>query len=115
MRRFLRMVTPPIFIAFWFLINILPAGLAELTSDEGYYWFLANGLEWGYYDHPPMLALLVAIGTSIAPGELGVRLLNVVFSTLWLRYYRFGPLEWLWRSLTYWKRQPLQRVHETVG
>ena len=72
---------PPVFIAFWFLINILPAGLAELTSDEGYYWFLSSVLEWGYYDHPPMLALLVRIGTIIAPGELGVRLLNVVFST----------------------------------
>ena len=74
-------ITPPVFIAFWFLINILPAGLAELTSDEGYYWFLTNALEWGYYDHPPMLALLVTIGTNIFPGELGVRLLNVLFST----------------------------------
>jgi hypothetical protein len=74
------LVTPPIFIAFWFLINILPAGLAELTSDEGYYRFLATKLEWGYYDHPPMLPLLVALGTGLIPGELGVRLLNVVFS-----------------------------------
>jgi uncharacterized protein len=32
---------------------------------------------------------------------------NLIFSTLWLRYFRFGPLEWLWRSLTYWKRQPM--------
>jgi uncharacterized protein len=32
---------------------------------------------------------------------------NLIFSTLWLRYFRFGPMEWLWRSLTYWKRQPM--------
>jgi len=28
------------------------------------------------------------------------------FSPYWLRNYRFGPVEWLWRSLTYWQRQP---------
>jgi uncharacterized protein len=30
-------------------------------------------------------------------------------STLWLRSVLFGPLEWLWRSLTYWQVQPLRR------
>jgi uncharacterized protein len=28
---------------------------------------------------------------------------QVIFSHVWVRYYRFGPMEWLWRSLTYWK------------
>jgi uncharacterized protein len=28
-------------------------------------------------------------------------------SRIWLAHYRFGPAEWLWRSLTYWKRQPM--------
>jgi uncharacterized protein len=31
---------------------------------------------------------------------------QLVVSPLWLRYFRFGPMEWLWRSLTYGKRQP---------
>ena len=31
------------------------------------------------------------------------------FSPFWLRNYRFGPVECLWRSLTYWKRQPMRR------
>jgi uncharacterized protein len=30
-------------------------------------------------------------------------------SPLWLRYFLFGPLEWCWRSLTYWQRQPMLR------
>jgi uncharacterized protein len=30
------------------------------------------------------------------------------FSPFWLRNYRFGPVEWMWRSLTYWKRQPFR-------
>ncbi|CDG82874.1 conserved hypothetical protein [Janthinobacterium agaricidamnosum NBRC 102515 = DSM 9628] len=33
--------------------------------------------------------------------------INFVFSAIWLRVFNFGPLEWVWRSLTYWKRQPL--------
>jgi Protein of unknown function (DUF418) len=30
-------------------------------------------------------------------------------SALWLRFFLFGPLEWLWRSLTYWNVQPFVR------
>ena len=32
---------------------------------------------------------------------------QLVVSPLWLRHYRFGPLEWLWRSLSYWRLQPM--------
>jgi uncharacterized protein len=32
---------------------------------------------------------------------------NIAASVLWLRFFSFGPLEWLWRSLIYWKLQPL--------
>jgi uncharacterized protein len=35
---------------------------------------------------------------------------QVAFSTWWLRHFRFGPLEWLWRSLMYGHRQPLRRL-----
>jgi uncharacterized protein len=34
---------------------------------------------------------------------------QLIFSPIWLKYFRFGPLEWLWRSLTYWKMQPFKR------
>jgi uncharacterized protein len=40
---------------------------------------------------------------------LGVIALQLVLSPWWLARYRFGPVEWLWRSLTYWKRQPMLR------
>jgi len=40
---------------------------------------------------------------------LGMWLLSLAVSPIWLRYFRFGPLEWCWRSLTYWKRQPMRR------
>lgn len=38
---------------------------------------------------------------------VAVIIAQVVFCTLWLKFFRFGPLEWLWRSITYMKMQPL--------
>ncbi|MCJ8268189.1 MAG: DUF418 domain-containing protein [Psychrosphaera sp.] len=37
-----------------------------------------------------------------------ILVVQAVFSALWLKYFRFGPLEWLWRSLTYLKVQPMR-------
>ncbi len=37
---------------------------------------------------------------------------QVVFSHVWLAHFRFGPAEWLWRSLTYGKPQPMRRAPE---
>ncbi len=39
----------------------------------------------------------------------GVWIFQILFSNIWLRYYRFGPFEWVWRSLTYWKMQPMKK------
>jgi uncharacterized protein len=38
----------------------------------------------------------------------GMWVVNLVWSWLWLRYFEFGPVEWVWRSLTYWERQPMR-------
>lgn len=42
---------------------------------------------------------------SIVAGQL-------VFSTIWLRFFRFGPLEWLWRRATYLERLPIRKVEK---
>jgi uncharacterized protein len=36
-------------------------------------------------------------------------LIQLIISPLWLSKFSFGPAEWLWRSLTYWKLQPLRK------
>ena len=45
-------------------------------------------------------------------GQLGIVLtvwiLQIALSAAWMSRFRFGPLEWLWRSLTYWKLQPFR-------
>lgn len=38
----------------------------------------------------------------------GIWLFQLIISPIWLKYFRFGPLEWAWRSLTYWEKQPFK-------
>ncbi|MCJ7449851.1 MAG: glycosyltransferase family 39 protein [Bacteroidales bacterium] len=87
------------FILIWTLLNIIQIGTTELTSDEGYYWFYSSKLEWGYYDHPPLLAFLIKLGTSLVPGEMGVRLFNVLLMSIGL-IFLFKIDQWNKRGKT---------------
>jgi uncharacterized protein len=40
---------------------------------------------------------------------IGIWIFQLIISPIWLKYFRFGPLEWGWRSLTYWERQPFKK------
>jgi uncharacterized protein len=48
--------------------------------------------------------------TQYLPTGIAVYALQVVTSRLWLGHFRFGPLEWVWRMLTYGKWVPLSRL-----
>jgi uncharacterized protein len=48
-----------------------------------------------------------AYGTIVALG-LSIGVVQAVLSRLWLRYYRYGPAEWVWRCFTWWRRVPLR-------
>lgn len=61
--------------------------------------FYSYGLGW-YGQIAPSYGLVLSLIIFAA---------QVWGSRLWLRRYRFGPVEWLWRSLTYGKRQPMKR------
>ena len=60
-----------------------------------------------FYGHG--LGLFERVGS---PGRVGIVVaiwtLQLIWSPWWLARFRFGPLEWLWRSLTYMKRQPMR-------
>ena len=45
---------------------------------------------------------------------IGIWIFQIIFSHIWLRYFRFGPFEWLWRSLTYQHKQPMLKQKETL-
>lgn len=70
-----------IFLFFWFVVNILQASFTELAHDEAYYWMYSRYLDWGYFDHPPMIAFLVKIGYTLFKNELGVRLFPLLIGT----------------------------------
>ena len=40
----------------------------------------------------------------------GIWVVQIVVSSLWMNRFRFGPAEWLWRSLSYWRMQPMLRL-----
>jgi uncharacterized protein len=56
----------------------------------------AGGL-FGQVARAPQMLIVIAI-----------LVIQLYFSTWWLNRYRFGPLEWLWRSLTYMSLQPMR-------
>ena len=47
--------------------------------------------------------------TGLAAIVLCIWIFQLWLSPVWLRHFRFGPAEWVWRSLTYWQRQPMRR------
>lgn len=77
------------FLLAWTALNIIQSATLELHADEAYYWLYSRFLDWGYFDHPPMVALFIRFGDSIMHNELGLRLLTITVSTgsiyiLWL-------------------------------
>ncbi|HMC01802.1 MAG TPA: DUF418 domain-containing protein [Flavobacteriaceae bacterium] len=39
---------------------------------------------------------------------LAIWIVQLIYSPIWLKYFRYGPAEWLWRSLSYMKKQPFR-------
>lgn len=71
-----------LFYGLWLLLGLIQSGLTELQDDEAYYWVYSRFLDWGYFDHPPMIAVLVKMGYAIFPNELGVRLFPLLLNIL---------------------------------
>lgn len=80
------------------------AGRMALTnyigaSLIGTWFFFGYGLGyWGQLSRPGQMLF---VGVVFA--------LQLAFSWLWLRRFRYGPLEWAWRAITYWQLPPMRR------
>jgi len=62
-------------------LRLVAAAFTPLTFDEAYYWMWSKHLAGGYYDHPPMVALVIRAGTMIAGDtEFGVRLVSILLA-----------------------------------
>jgi len=72
-----------LFLAAITLARLWAAGAIHLTEDEAYYRLWAQALQFGYYDHPPMIAWWIRVGVRIAGDTaLGVRLLPTLSCTV---------------------------------
>jgi uncharacterized protein len=75
--------------------------------------YLAQGLLYGFvlFRVGPGLGLAGRIGAcDVIAISLAFFVLQMLFSHWWLARYRFGPMEWLWRALTYGERPPFRRA-----
>jgi 4-amino-4-deoxy-L-arabinose transferase-like glycosyltransferase len=63
------------------VLRLIAAAWTPLTFDEAYYWMWSKHLAGGYYDHPPAVAAVIALGTMVAGDtELGVRLVSILLA-----------------------------------
>jgi 4-amino-4-deoxy-L-arabinose transferase-like glycosyltransferase len=63
------------------VLRLACAAWTPLTFDEAYYWTWSKHLAFGYYDHPPMVAVVIRLGTLIGGDtELGVRLVSILLA-----------------------------------
>ncbi len=74
----------------------------ELYFDEAYYWMYAQFPDWGYFDHPPGVAVMIWLGGFLGKTELAVRLVNILLMTaaLTIIYHVVRPKNTLTFCLT---------------
>ena len=93
----------------WLTQLFAPVGRMALTAYIGHgILILIIAHPFGVYLRPdmsPAISWLTAIGVFLTMS---------IFCRLWLNAFRFGPLEWVWRSLTYGERQPLRRIAPNI-
>lgn len=85
------------FIVLFFIVNLLQSYFTQLLHDEAYYWVWSKHLSFGYYDHPPLVALWIKISSLFFNGELGVRF----FSTISFSFTLF----FIWKCIDDYRKQ----------
>ena len=87
-----------------FLSLLAPVGKMAFSnymmqSLVGNYVFFGTGLNYMWKVGPVYYTIFGVL----------VFILQIIISTIWLRYFNYGPIEWLWRSATYKKWQPMRK------
>lgn len=94
----------------WFFSLFRPVGQMAFTNylmQSLICGLLFYGVGWGWYGHLERYEIYIVVAA--------IWMVQIIYSHLWLHYFRFGPLEWAWRSLTYWKKQPMRKSAKQVS
>ncbi len=68
----------PVTILLLSILNIIQGSYTELLPDEAYYWVYSQDMNWGFFDHPPFVAVWVTISNFLFTDELGVRFFSAI-------------------------------------
>lgn len=79
------------FILAWIAVNVLQACFTGVDGDEAYYWIYSQHLQWGYFDHPPMVALTIKLGEWFGHGYFFTRAGTILLSASTI-YFGFQSL-----------------------
>ena len=72
----------PIAIFLLCILNIVQGSTTELLPDEAYYWVYSQYMNWGFFDHPPLVAVWVTFSDFLFTDELGVRFFSSISFSL---------------------------------
>jgi len=72
----------PVAIFLLCILNIVQGSTTELLPDEAYYWVYSQYMSWGFFDHPPFVAVWVTISDFLFTDELGVRFFSSISFSL---------------------------------
>jgi uncharacterized protein len=75
--------------------------LTNYLTHTAFYIFIFTGLGLGLIGRLNLFLII--------PATIGIFTFQVLLSKFWMKYYLYGPCEWIWRQLTYGKRLPIVR------
>ena len=74
----------PLTLFLFCILNSIQGNYTELLPDEAYYWVYSQYMDWGFFDHPPLVAVWVTISNLLFSDELGVRFFSAISYSLML-------------------------------
>ena len=75
------------FLLVVFLLNLLQGIFTPIIDDEAYYWMWSQRFSFGYFDHPPMIAIWIKLSDFLLNNEIGARFFTVLFNTIAAYFY----------------------------
>ena len=106
----------PLTLFLFCILNSIQGNYTELLPDEAYYWVYSQYMDWGFFDHPPLVAVWVTISNLLFSDELGVRFFSAISYSLmlylvWITIYHPSKNKYSWLFLLLFASTALLNVY----